>query len=213
MRMLLGICLITLAGVANAQEAEPGFVPLFNGKDLTGWVQRGVGKKTSTEFWAAKDGLLTCTAGTGWLGTKTMYGDFILKLDWKVHKNGNSGVFLRVPETESKESPSVTGFEIQVLDDDGPQYKGKLRPYQYSGGLYHFLGVSEPKYKGVGEWNSYEITCKGDQIQVVFNGTKVIDADISKNKAMQSRPKRGYLGLQNHGHGVEFRNLRIKSLD
>ena len=61
---------------------------------------------------------------------------------------------------------------------------------------------------GAGEWNSYEITCKGDLIQVVFNGEKVIDADAAKDAVLNKRPRRGFLGLQNHNSGVEFRNVR-----
>ena len=107
----------------------------------------------------------------------------------------------------------MLGLEIQILDDDAPQYKGKLKPYQYCGGLYHFQGASKKMYKGPETWNAYEITCKGDSIIVVFNGEKVIDADASKDAVLGKRPKRGFIGLQNHGSGVEFRNVMIKSLD
>jgi hypothetical protein len=68
-------------------------------------------------------------------------------------------------------------------------------------------------FKGAGEWNSYEIACKGDQIYVIYNGEKVVDADISKEPKMQTRPKKGFIGLQNHGSAVEFRKVMIKVLD
>ena len=141
-----------------------------------------------------------------------MYGDFVLKVEWRIFDGGNSGVFLRVPDVKSKESPSALGLEIQILDDNAPNYKG-LKPYQYCGGLYHFQGPSKKMFKGAGEWNSYEITCKGESIAVVFNGEKVIDADASKDADLAKRPRRGFIGLQNHNSGVEFRNVMIKSLE
>jgi hypothetical protein len=103
-------------------------------------------------------------------------------------------------------------MEIQILDDNAPQYKG-LKAYQYCGGLYHFQGPSKKMFKGAGEWNAYEISCKGESIVVVFNGEKVIDADASKDAVLAKRPRRGFIGLQNHGTGVEFRNVMIKTLD
>ena len=68
-------------------------------------------------------------------------------------------------------------------------------------------------FKGAETWNAYEITCKGPMIQVVFNGEKVIDADATKDDMLGKRPRRGFIGLQNHGTGVEFRNVMIKTLD
>ena len=103
---------------------------------------------------------------------------------------------------------------LQVLDDDGPAYKGKLKPYQYSGGLYHFQGPSKAMYKGAGQWNAFELTCKGDQVTLVYNGEKVIDdGEISgptgaalDNKALEPGP----ILLQGDHGKVSFRNVRIK---
>lgn len=195
--------------VSHCQESDT-FVPLFNGKDLEGWEVRG--SRADQEKWAFKDGVLYAKAGGGWIGTKKMYGDFVLKVEWKIFDGGNSGVFLRVPDVKSKESPSALGMEIQILDDNSPKYKG-LKPYQFCGGLYHFQGPSKKMFKGAGQWNAYEITCKGDLIQVVFNGEKVIDADASKDAVLNKRPRRGFIGLQNHNSGVEFKNVMIKTLE
>lgn len=209
MRRLTCLLFVFFPTVAAAQ-AKDGFVPLFNGKDLDGWEVRG--SKADQDKWSINGNLLIAKPGGGWIGTKKMYGDFILKLEWKVFEGGNSGVFLRVPDVKSKESPSYLGMEIQILDDNSPKYKN-LKPYQYCGGLYHFQGPSKKMFKGAGEWNSYEITCKGDLIQVVFNGEKVIDADAAKDAVLNKRPRRGFIGLQNHNSGVEFRNVMIKSLE
>ena len=208
MRPLAVLTLVLVPALGSAQD----FVPLFNGKDLDGWEVREarVGDK---DKWAVQNGVLVGKAGSGWIGTKKMYGDYVLRLDWKIFDGGNSGVFIRVPDGKLTQSPSYHGFEIQILDDNSSKYKDKLKPYQYCGGLYHFIGPSKKVFKGAGEWNSYEITCKRDAITLIFNGEKVIDADTSKDPGMAKRPKRGFLGLQNHGSGVEFKNVMIKSLN
>ena len=208
----IAVLLLLLIPTAVQAQTKDGFVPLFNGKDLTGWEVRE-SKAGDKDKWSIKDGVLVAKAGGGWIGTKKMYGDFVLKTEWRLSVGGNSGVFLRVPDVQSKESPSALGMEIQILDDNDAKYKGKLKPYQYCGGLYHFQGPSKNMFKGAGEWNAYEITCKGDSIQVVFNGEKVIDADASKDAVLAKRPKRGFIGLQNHGSDVEFRKVLIKPLD
>ena len=208
MRWLAAVAAVGLvAGVGGA--ADDKFVPLFNGKDLTGWEV----KEGKPEYWTVKDGILTCKAGSGWLGTKATYGDFVLRLEWRIPEGGNSGVFLRVPGPVPKMSPSQTGVEIQILDDNSPRYKGKIKPYQYSGSIYTFVAPSKEMFKGAGQWNRYEITCKGDVITVVYNGEQVSQADASKLPALAKRPKKGYIGLQNHGSGVEFRNIEIKVLE
>ena len=92
-------------------------------------------------------------------------------------------------------------------------YKGKLKPWQYSGSLYGVVPVSKRVYKGPNEWNAFEIVCIGDKVTVVFNGEKVVEADMGKEPELMKRPRKGSIGLQNHSTGVEFRNIRIKALD
>lgn len=208
MRRITSLVLLIAALPVAAGE----FVPLFNGRDLTGWKERQV-RKGQEGRWTVENGVLTAKAGSGWLGTETQFGDFILRAEWKIVADGNSGIFFRVPDTTFTGSPSEAGFEIQILDDNSPKYKGKLKPYQYCGGLYHFTPISKPMFKGVGEWQSYELTVKGDHISLVFNGERVLEADISTNEAMKKRPKKGFIGLQNHGTGVEFRKIEIQALD
>lgn len=208
MRFAAVLSLAFVCGTAFGDE----FKPLFNGKNLDGWKERQV-KKGQEGRWSVENGILKAKPGSGWLGTDKQYGNFILRVEWNIVENGNSGVFFRVPDTDFKGSPSDAGFEIQILDDNGSNYKGKLKPYQYSGGLYHFQPVTKSVFKGAGEWNSYELTVKGDKISLVYNGERVLDADISTNAEMQKRPKKGFIGLQNHGTAVEFRKVEIKVLD
>ena len=140
MRVLLAAALLT-AAPARPADKEAGFVPLFNGKDLTGWEVKE-NRTRVKDLWTVKGGVLTARAGSGWLGTKKMYGAFVLRLEWRIPPDGNSGVYLRVPVLKGKEIPSQAGVEIQVLDDEGPAYKGKIKPYQHCGSIY---GIAAPK--------------------------------------------------------------------
>lgn len=207
------LLLLVLSTDANGQVSQ-GFTPLFDGKSLDGWVNKTEdGKENSDSKWSVKEGALVAAPGSGWLSTKEKYGDFALKLEWRVPENGNSGVFLRVPELKPGQHPHVEGIEVQVLDDNGPQYKGKLQPYQYAGSIYGAVPSKDSGYKGAGEWNMFEITCRAETIEVVMNGNKVATADVMKIESLQNRPRRGYIGLQNHGSGVEYRKIEIKVLE
>lgn len=185
--------------------------PLFNGKDLTGWQNVG-GKPDS---WKAEDGILFCTGtgGGGWLSTDKEYANYELELEFKVPPGGNSGVFLRSPH---EGDPAYTGMEIQVLDDEAEIY-AKLQPYQYCGGLYGLQAPAKRVSKKAGEWQKYHIVADGRHIKTTLNGTLLYDANLDDYKAAEaSHPgiKRtgGYIGLQNHGSRLDYRNIRIKEL-
>lgn len=189
--------LLLLTGPLVAQDSD--FIPLFNGKDLDGW--EAVGGKNAAEAWSVKDGIVVAKPGGGWLATKKEYGDFILRLERRICAGGNSGVFLRVPTTKFNGSPSGSGMEIQILDDFSPRYKDKLNPYQYAGSIYGVRGPKKSVFKGPDEWNAFEITCQKDLVNVRFNGVDVAEADMSMEPKLKGRPRRGLLGLQNHGSG------------
>lgn len=212
MRIAIILFLATTA-IGRADDKPGGFEPLFNGKDLTGWELKQ-SKGTAEDFWSVKEGgILSAKAGTGWLSTTKEYGDFVLRVEWRIQAGGNSGVFLRVPGVKEGFSPSQTGMEIQILDDDSDKYKGKLKPSQYSGSIYTFVACAKPVFKGAGEWNKYVLTCQGDKITVEYNGEKVVEADIAQIEGLAKRPRKGLIGLQNHGSPVEFKNVEIKVLE
>ena len=209
----LALCtLLASAQPVSAEETNEGFVPLFNGRNLDGWKVKA-GKPADENAWSASEQMLVARAGSGWLSTTREYGDFVLRLEWRIPENGNSGVFVRVPELKPGEQPHVRGIEIQVLDDQGSQYAGKLKPWQYSGSIYGAVAAEGSKFRGKGEWNSFEITCRAEQLSVVMNGQKVAEANVSRDKTLQDRPRKGFIGLQNHGSGVEYRNILIKLLE
>lgn len=206
------LMLLAAYGIAGSVDAaDDGFASLLDGKTLAGWKVRSE-KDAKPDEWTVEDGVLKAKAGNSWLATEKEYGDYILQLETRVPENGNSGIFIRVPELKPGEHPWVKGIEIQVLDDRGPQYAGKLKPWQYSGSLYGAVPADQSAFAGAGKWNAYEITCRGDLVTVVLNGKKIAAGDMSKIDTLKDRPRRGIIGLQNHGTDVEFRNLRIKEL-
>jgi hypothetical protein len=214
MRALFFVLVLPVCVTSFATEPSEGFQPLFDGKSLAGWVNKtDDGQPNAESQWSVKEGVLSATPGNGWLSTEKMYGDFVLRLEWRVPENGNSGVFIRVPELKSGQRPHEQGIEIQVLDDKGLQYAGKLKPYQYAGSIYGAVPAENSGYKGAGEWNQFEITCRGPKIEVTMNGNKAASADPSQLAELRNRPLRGYIGLQNHGSSIEYRKIEIKELE
>jgi peptidylprolyl isomerase len=208
-------------GTAPPASNAP-FVKLYNGKDLSGWgVHNG-----KMDAWKANGDMLSCIApGGGWLRTDKPYSDFVLRLEYRIPKEGNSGVGLRFPPVGD---PAHEGMEIQILDDNAPVYqKMNLVPAQHTGGIYYQAPAKQGVAKPPGEWNSYEITCLGPHVKVVLNGQVVNDVMVDEfkkgaggHKALAERPQVGYVGLQSHASGAEggkyepidFRNIEIKDL-
>ena len=216
LQYLFAVAVFVLLAAAAHPAENDGFVPLYNGKDLTGW--RSVGGSLAS--WKANGEILSCIGGAaGWLTSEKEYGDFVLKVDWKVSKDGNSGVGLRYPAT-GKQSASKEGMEIQILDDDAPKH-AKLNPAQYTGSIYELVAPKQKAAKPVGEWNTYEITCKGSQIIIALNGIEVVHVDADKETTspspgkilpLSARPRKGYVALQSHGTMCDFKNVLIKEL-
>ncbi|GAB4154073.1 MAG: DUF1080 domain-containing protein [Planctomycetaceae bacterium] len=196
--------------VRNVKVTELGFTSLFNGKDFTNW--EGAGKPAS-DCWAVQNGELVGLRKRGpWLRSKKEYGDFNLRLEYLVEPGANSGVYIRVPKNGNHHRDNAklppAGFEVQILDDHARKYR-KLKPYQYCGSIYDIAGATKHVCKPAGQWNTLELNCDGYHITSIHNGVVIVDADAKKNPKIKLRQLRGYLGLQNHGGGVRFRNIRI----
>ena len=198
---------LAVAEFGIAAETEDGFTPMFNGKDLTGW--------TTTGNWKVEeDGIVTLhprPGEKGWqrydayLTTERKYRDFILDLEFKFQKGGNSGVFLRVGDPKSQVK---SGFEIQILDTYGKQ---NITAHD-CGGVISAVAASKNMVKPAGQWNRYVITCVGNNLKVVFNGEQVVDLDLSKSP-LKDRPAEGYIGFQDEAKRIWYRNVRIKELN
>ena len=219
---------LALAGMAAGPQAqEQGFTPLFNGKDLTGWVygtRNGAPNKSGKGYQIENGILFTTKEDGGNLFTEKEYSDFVLRFEVKLTENANNGIGIRAP---LEGDAAYVGMEIQVLDDGGSQYT-KLQPAQYHGSVYQMFAAKRGSQKLVGEWNVEEITAKGRRIAVVLNGTTIVDANLDdvKDEALLAkhrdlnRPEgsrgiantKGHIGFLGHGAHVEFRNIRIKAL-
>lgn len=202
------VCAITLICATQIHATEKGFLSLFDGKSLTGW--QGIGGKPSN--WIIENGVLSCTGkeGSQWLATKRKFSNFDLRLEYKIPKNGNSGVFIRAPK---EGSPWITGMEIQILDDYGLKWKD-LKPDQFTGSIYAVVAPSKRVTKNAGEWQTMRILCIGPKCRVWINSKQVIKVNLTKLKKHTEGLKRsnGYIGLQNHSSPVFYRNIRLKEL-
>jgi len=197
-----------------AGDAPAGFTALFNGKDLSGWkglVADPPGRakmapaelakaqddadKRMREHWSVKDGVLVFDGKGDNLCTAKDYGDLELLVDWKIEKNGDSGIYLRG-------SP-----QVQIWDrEDG------------SGGLFnnekHPSKPLKKADKPTGEWNSFRIRMVGERVTVHLNGELVVDNVVMENYWERARPiySTGSIELQNHGNTLYFRNIYVREI-
>jgi hypothetical protein len=203
--MVLLACLAVLGGRVLADNEE-GFVSLFNGKDLAGWVG-------DTKGYVVENGEMVCKPG-GNVFTEKEYSDFVFRFEFKLTHGANNGVGIRAP---LEGNAAYEGMEIQVLDDRDPKYKD-LHEYQAHGSIYGVVPAKRDHLKPVGEWNSEEITAKGRHITVILNGVTIVDADLDKVSPVdgQSHPglknTKGHIGFLGHGDVLWFRNIRVKDL-
>jgi hypothetical protein len=189
----------------NITITELAYKPLFNGQDLAGWEGGG---DDAAKCWKVEDKLLVCTGKKGpWLRCKEQQADFNLRLEYKLRPGGNSGVYVRVPESGNHHGKDA-GVEIQLLDDAHEKYQ-KLKPYQYTGSVYAIAPATVGSCHPAGEWNTFEINCKGQRYRVEQNGVVIIDVDDAAFPLIKERLVTGFLGLQNHSEEVWFRNIRL----
>lgn len=193
-----------------AARGGEGFTSIFNGTDLTGW-------QGAVDEYEVVDGAIRCKQGKGGqLFTKDEYGDFVVRLEFKVPPGGNNGLAIRYPGTGN---PAYAGMtELQVLDSEAEKY-AKLDARQYHGSAYGMAAAARGFLRKPGEWNFQEVTVKGSTIKVELNGNVILDADLSKiteymaNSAHPGKDlKKGFFGFAGHSDPVSFRNIQIKPL-
>lgn len=240
------VCLIG-ASVAGLATAEPGQPPasvlpqpaadvpetetpvpappcrdLFNGRDLTGWVN----VNTAPDTWSVRDGLLVCSGQPiGVMRSDRQYENFILHIEWRhMHPGGNSGVFVWSEGTVNDPSRLPKGMEVQMLDLDWinqhPLKSGVPNHIGYvSGELFGAGGLSatpdnprgnrsmasELRCKGHGHWNVYDAVCVDGTVKLAVN-------DRFVNSIRNSSVRKGYLCLESEGSEIHFRTIRILEL-
>jgi hypothetical protein len=203
---------VALGCVQAANAADDGeFELLFNGKDLTGWMNpQG---KAPSDGWKVEDGAMSAKSGAGDIWTKKRYGDFVLELEFKT--SGNSGVFIR---TDKPTDNVQTGIEIQV---DNPGNK----PDKHSVGSIYDLVAPVKEAGKRNDWNELRVTAVDNVLTVELNKDLIAEMDLnrwtepgknpdgSKNKfstALKDFKREGHVGFQDHGSAVMYRNVKIK---
>lgn len=192
------------------EEKKKGFVSLFNGMDLSNW------RIVLDDVWMVKDGVITTEQkGKSWIRPPGEFENFVLRLEYMLAEDSNSGIFIR---TNEDGRPAFAGMEIQLLDD-----YGKDPDIKSTGSIYGAVAPKKNMSKPAGEWNQIEVSANGPQIRVWLNGETVIDENVDEHteeivskkpaKPLKYRLRRGYVGLQKHKNStpVFFRNVRIKA--
>ena len=217
----------------KAEVKDDGFTSIFDGKTTTGW--RGYNKQGFPESgWEVVDGTLhvmgSGSGEAGGSGGDIIYdrklSNFELELEWKISEGGNSGIFIlgqEIPdEPIYKSSP-----EMQILDNDRhPDAKLGVNGNRMAGSLYDLIPANPQNTKPAGEWNTAGILVYQGTVVFKQNGANVVEfhlwTDDWKKMVANSKfkdwewfvnpAKEGYIGLQDHGNDVWFRNIRIKEL-
>lgn len=192
------------------EHSGQGFTSLFNGTDLTGW-------QGAVDSYEVVDGAIRCKTGKGGvLHTAEQYGDFVARLEFRLPPGGNNGLAIRYPG--EGDTAYVGMCELQVLDTEHEKY-ARLDPRQAHGSAYGMVAAHRGYLRPAGEWNFQVVTVKGSTIQVELNGTRILDADLSKvTEFLGDRPHpgkdrtEGYFGFAGHNDPVEFRRVEIKRL-
>lgn len=195
-----------------SKDSESGFTPILNGRDLKGWAG-------PLDNYEVVDGAVMCKAGKGGtIYTEKEYGDFVVRLEYKLPPGGNNGLAIRYP---GKGDTAYEGMcELQVLDDNYEKVtNSKIDPRQAHASAYGMVAAARGFQRPPGEWNCEEVTVQGSKIRVELNGFVVLDTDLSQIKeylANSPHPgkdrTRGHFGFAGHNDPVMFRNVRLREL-
>lgn len=207
-------------GKSIRKDELPEFKPLFNGKDLSGFVD----VNTSNDTWCVEDGLLKCTGEPiGVMRTEKQYENFILDIEWMhLEPGGNSGVFVWADGTPYQDRPFPTGMEVQMLDPEIAKLRNVTEDYAH-GQLFPVMGLEgttpdnpfeispsrsnplERRVNGRGQWNRYILICVDGTIKLSVNGKFV-------NGIRSPKRKKGYICPESEGYEVHFRKIDIMEL-
>lgn len=197
-----------------AERNDDGWRPLFNGKDLSGWVPVQVAPNTFT----VRDGIIVSTGvPTGVMRTHRQYENFELELEWKhIVPGGNAGLFVWSAPITAVGQPFTKSIEVQILDGRNTEsytshgdifsiHGARMKPDRpHPNGAERCL-PSERRCKPAGEWNHYRVVCNDGVIKLSVNGKEV-------SGGSQANPRKGYICLESEGTECHFRNIRIKEL-
>lgn len=215
-----------ITGEATNAANDTAWVSLFDGQTLQGW--HAYGQSAAGSAWNVDSGAIhldpSKKEGRGDLVTDQEFGNFDLELDWKISKNGNSGIIFYVQEDTTKYKNTYnSGVEMQVLDNAGHP-DAKIIKHR-AGDIYDLITSSPETVKPAGEWNHVEIRSENGKLDCYLNGTQVISTELwtdewkklVANSKFKDMPgfgtfKTGHIALQDHGDEVWYKNIRIKRL-
>ena len=196
-----------LSGMCTGQQTEQDFVPLFNGKNLDGWVI----VNCAPETWTVRENLIVCSGiPNGILRTDRQFENYILELEWRhTKKGGNAGLFIHSDDLPATGKPWTRSTEIQIMDGNAGDvfaiHGATLTPAKpHPEGWMRSLPWQD-RMKPVGEWNRYRIEARNGTVSLAVNGEVV-------NRAYHLNPRKGYICLESEGSEVHFRNIRISEL-
>ena len=215
--LVAGTALVVPSGPAGEKDKGDGWVKLFNGKDLTGWTVFLDPKKEAdpAKVFSVKDGIIVCEGiPYGYLLTDKDYDNYEFKVQWRWGKKKgkgtpNSGVFVHVtgpnkiwPKAVEAQLMSGHAGDFWLVDN----FKLKVDPERHDPkNARHYFRMKDKVEKEPGEWNQYEITCKGDTIRLVINGQLV-------NVGTEAELSRGKILLQSEGAEIHFKDVMLKHL-
>lgn len=216
----------------SEREQAEGWKLLFDGKTTNGW--RGAKLDGFPDHgWQVKDGLLTVLKGNGGesanggdIVTTRTYGNFVLTFEFKITPGANSGVKYFVDPTLNKGAGSAIGCEFQILDDQRhPDAKLGVRGNRKLGSLYDLIPAPDKKYFYIDQFNKGMVVVRGRHVEHWLNGQKLLEYERDnqewnalvayskyKNWPNFGNHKQGYILLQDHGHEVSFKNIKILEL-
>jgi len=227
MRNQAVVLICSIVGLALAHDSlraddPPQFRDIFNGKDLSGWVN----VNTEDDTWTVRDGMLVCSGRpTGVMRSEKQYENFILHIEWRhMEPGGNSGVFVWSEGTVPEGRRLPKGLEVQMLELDWVKLHkskdGTVPPIAYvHGEVFGAGGLQttpdnprgsrsqslENRCKGRGEWNVYDVVCVDGVVKLSVNGKFV-------NGIRNASVKKGYLCLESEGAEIHFRNIQLMEL-
>lgn len=207
---------LSYAQLIAQDEPTLGFRPLFNGEDLSGWID----VNTSDTTWHVEDGILICSGNPiGVMRSDRQYENFILEVEWKhMEAGGNSGMFIWSEGTPFPGKRLTKAIEVQMLDLEYATIHNRTDDYVH-GELFPTMDLTavpdnprgtrskslEKRCKGKGEWNKYVVVAVDGTVKLSVNGKFV-------NGLRESAYKKGYICLEAEGAEIHFRNIRIMEL-
>ncbi len=211
----------------SKKEIKQGWHLLFDGNTMEGW--KGYNSDKMFSCWSVSNGELVClgeggSVTSGDIITVSEFDNFELSLEWSISHAGNSGIFYHVLEGQKYHAAYETAPEYQLIDDAG--WPDKLADWQKTGADYAMTNtIKDKKLMPAGEWNTSRIIYNKGHVEHWLNGIKVVEFQayspewekLKSSGKWKDYPdyaisKTGHIGLQNHGSGVKFRDIKVRKL-